>query len=229
MSILNFPKIPKIALRKFCELSGGPWRSKYAKSTQDYFLLGGSSYLYSPHGVINMIFGIFGRFGIEIGDRDFFLWFFFDRKNVIEKKSKICWSKKKIENWLVEKKIDFFFRPTIFDRPFWSYFFSMKNKYRIFFGYLFRSQIFQRFQKSHLENRPMSFRTTFVFNSKIYHFSSYLTYEASREKTSLLGKIQVRGRLPGPFCYKSNKLNAGVVFRCSMIIPFQEKNPEQKY
>ena len=43
--MLNFPKIPKIALRKFCELSYGSWRSKRAKSTQDSFLLGGSSYV----------------------------------------------------------------------------------------------------------------------------------------------------------------------------------------
>ena len=42
--MLNFPKIPKIALRKFSELSHSLWRSKRAKSTQDSFLLGGSSY-----------------------------------------------------------------------------------------------------------------------------------------------------------------------------------------
>ena len=44
--MLNFPKIPKIALRKFSELSHSLWRSKRAKSTQDSFLLGGSSYIY---------------------------------------------------------------------------------------------------------------------------------------------------------------------------------------
>ena len=44
--MLNFPKIPKIALRKFSELSHTLWRSKRAKSTQDSFLLGGSSYRY---------------------------------------------------------------------------------------------------------------------------------------------------------------------------------------
>ena len=42
--MLNFPKIPKIALRKFSELSHSVWRSKRAKSTQDSYLLGGSSY-----------------------------------------------------------------------------------------------------------------------------------------------------------------------------------------
>ena len=43
--MLNFPKIPKIALRKFSELSHSLWRSKRAKSTQDSFLLGGSSHV----------------------------------------------------------------------------------------------------------------------------------------------------------------------------------------
>ena len=45
--MLNFPKIPKIALRKFSELSTSLCRSKRAKSTQDSFLLGGSSYVYT--------------------------------------------------------------------------------------------------------------------------------------------------------------------------------------
>ena len=43
MSIRNFPRNPKIILRKPGDLSLAPWRSKCAKSTQDYFLLGGSS------------------------------------------------------------------------------------------------------------------------------------------------------------------------------------------
>ena len=39
-----------------------------------------------------------------------------------------------------------------------------------FFDDLFRSQISPRFQKSHLENRVMSFRMTFLFNCKNVSF-----------------------------------------------------------
>ena len=53
-------------------------------------------------------------------------------------------------------------------------------------------------------------------------------WSLSRKNSTTWQNTRVRGRLPGPFCYKSNKLNAGVVFRCSMIIPCQEKKPEQK-
>ena len=53
---------------------------------------------------------------------------------------------------------------------------------------------------------------------------SYAEYEASREKVSLLGKIQgFVDVCPCRSDHKSNKLNAGVVFRRSMIIPCQEK------
>ena len=58
--MLNFPKIPKIALRKFSELSHSLWRSKRAKSTQDSFLLGGSSHVIQPcDGFPVLLRGIF--------------------------------------------------------------------------------------------------------------------------------------------------------------------------
>ena len=56
---------------------------------------------------------------------------------------------------------------------------------------------------------------------------SFIYFEASREKTSLLGEFgwiwRVRGRLPVPMWSKLNKLNACVIFRRSMMIPCQEK------
>ena len=56
------------------------------------------------------------------------------------------------------------------------------------------------------------------------------SYEASREKVVILGEFQGFADVgPGLSYNKSNKLNAGVVFRCSMVIPFQEKILNKKY
>ena len=69
-----------------------------------------------------MIFGIFGKFGIDIGDPKKI-----GRKKIVEKNIKKDVPKKK---W--SKKIDIFL-----------------------LDHLFRSQIFQRFQKSYLEQRAI--------------------------------------------------------------------------
>ena len=61
------------------------------------------------------------------------------------------------------------------------------------------------------------------------NFSFEGLYEASREKVELLGEFQGFVDVCPCFSYnKSNKINAGVVFRCSMTIPCQEKNPGHK-
>ena len=39
------------------------------------------SYLYSSHGFLSMIFGIFGKFGIDIGEQKYFSANIFDRKH----------------------------------------------------------------------------------------------------------------------------------------------------
>ena len=50
-----------------------------------------------------MIFGIFGKFGIEIGDRDFFPNFFFDRKRFSSKKKSKIVGRKKCRKMSYEK------------------------------------------------------------------------------------------------------------------------------
>ena len=66
-----------------------------------------------------------------------------------------------------------FLVPTFFSTKSFRIFFDEKKIDQIFFEHLFRSQILQRFQKSHLENRAMSFRTTFRFLSKNNSFCLY--------------------------------------------------------
>ena len=68
---------------------------------------------------------------------------------------------------------------------FWSQFFSTK-RFRIFFDenvfdpkffeYLFRSQIFQRFQKSHLEQRAILLKIRTARTKKKDIFSLYMPY-----------------------------------------------------
>ena len=114
----------------------------------------------SSHNFLSAIFGILGKFGIEIGNPPKN-----GRKIVRRKKSENFWS-------------DFFGRifllvENIFLIENFSSKFSMKkkstNSFRIFFDdkfydqhcfeYLFRSQISPRFQKSYLENYPISLAT----------------------------------------------------------------------
>ena len=81
-----------------------------------------------------MIFGIFGKFGIEIGTRKKI-----GRKNVRRKKSENFWSKK-----MWGPKFSIFVRKKIVEK--------INEKFSV---HLFRSQISPRFQKSHLENCAM--------------------------------------------------------------------------
>ena len=102
-------------------------------------------YLYfkASHDFLSVIFGILGKFGIEIGEHFF------------------------IDNLLIEKNIDKkienvrsnFFRPKSF-----RIFFDEKFFARNFLGHLFRSQISPRFQKSYLEHRAMILKRRKITN-----------------------------------------------------------------
>ena len=54
---------------------------------------------------LSMIFGIFGKFGIEIGDRDFFSDFFFDRNFFHRKKKSKFLVETKSENFPMKKSM----------------------------------------------------------------------------------------------------------------------------
>ena len=75
----------------------------------------------------------------------------FGRKKFRDQKSKHLWSQKK------------------FDQKF-SDFFRRKNVRPIFFEYLFRSQIFQRFQKSYLEQRAIILKIRTARTKKKFDF-----------------------------------------------------------
>ena len=110
----------------------------------------------SSHNFISVIFGIFGKFGIEICEhiffhRNFLIEFFFDRKNRKFFGRKKNRSKKKVGRKKIrsKKKVieifcdDFFFRPNFFfDQLCFSIdFFSIK-KIRFFRSIFFRWNIF---------------------------------------------------------------------------------------
>ena len=166
----------------------------------------------SSHNFLSMIFGIFGKFGIEICERNKkSSMFFSSKKKKWSNKSKKFWSKKKS----IEKKVDrkkkssnkisitFFFRPkNIFDHFFFrSIFFSTKNVSiffdehcfgqkipTMFFDHLFRSEISLRFQKSYLEQRAMILNGRKNTNTKIF----LKTSRSDAKPSKILGIYQLR-------------------------------------
>ena len=124
----------------------------------------------SSHNFLSMIFGIFGKFGIGICfSKNISYFFSSEKKNCPEKVEKSLVEnnnnrKMKISiDFLGEiKKYSFtfpinifhffrslFFRPTFF-QLFSGKFFSDEKNLKYFLKNIFRSQMFQRFQKSYL-------------------------------------------------------------------------------
>ena len=83
---------------------------------------------------------------------------FFSTKNIFRSKNIFC-RKKIIENFDEKNPIKKYFRSTtkidqtIFDQKFSGFFFDEKFSTNNFSDHLFRSQMIQRFRKSHLEQR----------------------------------------------------------------------------
>ena len=125
------------------------------------------------------------NFGRKKNDRENFgRKTFLVRKKLVEKMlvDFFWWLKKKstklfFDLFFDQKKSTNFFRSFFFDH-FFDLLFSMKKNRSTFFGYLFRSQISPRFQKSHLENHAMSFENP-----------GYNIIPKSYKKTLQVGKI----------------------------------------
>ena len=113
----------------------------------------------------------------------------------LEKKS----SKSQLKKWnfrISEKKSDNF--PKIWQNIFDEKKFRWKNIRRNFFGHVYRSQIFQRFQKSHLENYSSTI-TTFARGTvqKTLDFASYPRFFAEVFISSAGTYLEMKGFLLG--------------------------------